>query len=150
MKRLTKQFKDAEGVVEEHARNVKQLRDELMNRDSRVMNLEAENYIMSAEWHDLQGKVSVQAKFKEKCTQLELEVVKLAQSEKEIRQRWNKNCLKERRHKWWTKKQVLTAFQWEESTADACLLRAVGGFWKALTAPEMDGDEIVTNSGEEI
>ncbi len=63
VKRLTEQLKDAEGVVEGHARNVKRLTDELMNRDSRVMNLEAENYIMSAELHDLQGKVSVQAKY---------------------------------------------------------------------------------------
>ncbi len=91
VKRLTEQLKDAEGVTEEHARNVKRLTDKLMNRDSRVMNLEAENYIMSAELHDLQGKISVQAKFQAKCTQLELEVVKLVQSEKELRQRWNEH-----------------------------------------------------------
>ncbi len=70
---------------------MKRLTDKLMNRDSRVINLEAENYIMTAELHDLLGKVSVQAKFQAKCTQLELEVVKLVQSEKELRQRWNEH-----------------------------------------------------------
>ncbi len=148
--RLTEQLKDAEGLVAEHARNVKRLTDDLMNRDTRVMNLEAENYIMSAKLHDLEVKVSVDAKFQEKCTHLELEVVKLAQSEKEQRKRWKKHLSKKRQHKWRTKKQVLKAFQWEESTADAALLRAVCGFWKALNLPEMDVDEIVTNAGEEI
>jgi hypothetical protein len=45
---------------------------------------------------------------------------------------------------------MLTAFQWEESTADAIILRAVCGFWEALTVPEIDVDEVVTNAGEEV
>jgi hypothetical protein len=78
LKSLTEQLKDAKVLVEEHERrnvNVKQLTDELMNRDSRVLNLEADKYFMSAELQDLQEKVA-----------------KLSQSEKETRERFKKEC----------------------------------------------------------
>jgi hypothetical protein len=37
--------------------------------------------------------------------------------------------------------QVLTAFEWEENTADPALLRAMIEFWYASSRATTDGDE---------
>jgi chromosome segregation ATPase len=108
VKGLMEQLKDAKVLVEEHECNVQRLAGEVMNSESRVRNLEADNYFMSAELQDLRAKVA-----------------KLSQSEKDTRERWKKECLKKRRHKWRTKMKVLRAFEWEENTADPVVLRAV-------------------------
>ncbi len=132
VKGLTEQLKDAKVLVEEHECNVQQLADELMNRESRVRNLEADHYFMSAELQDLREKAA-----------------KLSQSEKETRERWKKECLKKRVHKWRTKMKMLRAFEWEKNTADPVLLRTVCTFWEALYDGASDDEERLTNDVDE-
>jgi hypothetical protein len=132
VKGLMEQLKDVKVLVEEYECNVQRLADEVMNSESRVRNLEADNYFMSAELQDLQAKVA-----------------KLSQSEKETRDRWKKECLKKRGHKWRTKMKVLRAFEWEENTADPVVLRAVCAFWEVLSEGSSDDDESQTNDVDE-
>jgi hypothetical protein len=80
----------------------------------------------------LELKVDELSQQKEKCTQ----------SEKELRQRRNKDDEKLRIHKCRTKQKVLRAFKWEENSADQVLVRAVCGFWEAFSVPAQDGNEI--------
>ncbi len=68
----------------------------------------------------------------------------MANSEKEIRQRWKTKQVRDNLHKFRTKGKVLRAFEWDEDTADPVLLRAVCGFWGALTVPADGVDESQT------
>ncbi len=115
---------------------MEQLTDKLMNRDSRVMHLEAENHFLGADLEEtrndeaqlkdkcmqLELKVDKLSQQKEKCTQLESMVDKLSKSEKELRRRCNKDDEKLRIHECSTKQKVLRAFEWEEKSADQVLL----------------------------
>jgi hypothetical protein len=125
-------------VVQEHERKVDHLGDELIEMESRIRNLEADKYFLDANLVERSNEV---AQLKAKCTQLELKVETLAKSEKEIRQRWKTKQVRENLHKFRTKGKVLRAFEWEENTADPVLLRAVCGFWGALTVPADGVDE---------
>jgi chromosome segregation ATPase len=49
VRELTKQLNDTKAVVEAKKHKVNELRDELMNRDSRVMHLEADKYFLVTE-----------------------------------------------------------------------------------------------------
>ena len=103
-----------------------------MNTESRVMHLEADKYFLGA---DLEEKSIEEAELKEKYRQLELNIAKLSNTKMSFKEEE-----KVRVHKIRTKKQVLKAFQWEESTADPVLLRAVCGFWEAISDPVQDVD----------
>jgi hypothetical protein len=67
VKELTEQLKDTKVVVEEQKHNVNQLTDELMKRDSRVMQLEADTLFLNG---DLQEKSIVEEQLQEKCMDL--------------------------------------------------------------------------------
>jgi hypothetical protein len=110
-------------LLEQEKGRVKDLTNQLMNTESRVMHLEADKYFLGA---DLEEKSIEEAELKEKYRQLK---------EKSF-----KDEEKVRVHKIRTKKQVLKAFEWGESTADPVLLRAVCGFWEAISNPVQDVD----------
>jgi predicted nuclease with TOPRIM domain len=50
VRELTEQLNDTKVMVEAKKHKVNELRDELMNRDSRVMHLEADKYFRSLNW----------------------------------------------------------------------------------------------------
>ena len=141
MKELAEQLMHTKVVVQEHERKVDHLGDELIEMESRVRNLESDKYFLDANLVERSNEV---AQLKAECTQLEIKVKTLANSEKEIRQRWNSKQVRDNLHKFRTKGKVLRAFEWEENSADPVLLRAVCGFWGALTVPADGVDKAQT------
>ncbi len=109
---LTEQLRTTKVSLQEQKSNVQQLTDEASSRNSRVMQLEADNFFMAG---DLQENLSATKDAK-------------------------KRNGKERQNKSKTKVRVLRAFKWEENTANPVLLRAVIEFWHALSLAT-EGDQ---------
>jgi hypothetical protein len=71
---LTEQLNATKVKVEEQKHNFNLLTDELMDRDSRVMMLEADTFFLNG---DLAEKSIVEEELKGKCTELQFKVDKL-------------------------------------------------------------------------
>ncbi len=67
VKELTEQLKDTKVVVEAHERKVEQLGYELIEKESRVIHLEADKYFLDA---NLLERSNEEAQLKAKCAQL--------------------------------------------------------------------------------
>ena len=85
VKELAEQLMHTKVVVQEHKRKVDHLGDELIEMESRVRNLESDKYFFDA---NLVERSNEAAQLKAECTQLEIKVKTLANSEEWIRQRW--------------------------------------------------------------
>ena len=106
-----------------------ELREELNNRNSRVMELEADKFFLNGDFH-------------EKCIveeQLMQTITQLRQSCLDEKKRQDREGPRKTR----IMVKVLRAFQWDESTADPVLLRAVCDFWYGLSECNRatEGDE---------
>jgi len=124
---LTKQLRETLVSFEEQKSN---LQHELRSRNSRVMQLEADLFFMAG---DLDEKSIVEEDLRKMCNQLQKKVDRL-EAEKR-----NDAKLKDMYYK--TKVRVLKAFEWEETTADPVLLRAVIEFWHALSKRRTEDDD---------
>jgi hypothetical protein len=85
----------------------------------------------------------VEEDLRKMCNQLQLKVDKLGEGNKVPCSDAKKRNDKERQNKSKTRVRVLNAFEWEETTADPVLLRAVTEFWYALsqrTTEDNDGE----------
>jgi hypothetical protein len=67
VKELTEQLRDTTIVLEEQKQNVKELTDELVNRNSRVMQLEADIFFLAG---DLSEKFVVEEELRQMGVQL--------------------------------------------------------------------------------
>ena len=121
-------LEEKETKLQHKKRKVKDLRDELRKCKSRVVELEADKYFLAVE----NQEISVQEKsLLEKLNTLKQEAC---------------NRVKKVRHQKWKveyrmKHQVLKAFEWEETTANPVLLRAVCAFWAALSDSLVEDDD---------
>ncbi len=136
---FTERLRTTNVSLEEQKSNVQQPTDEVSNRNSRVLRLEADNLFMAGDLHE---KCIVEEDLRQKCMQLQLKVDKLTKLEKELSATKDakKRNDKERKNKSETKVRVLRAFEWEENTANPMLLRAVTDFWYALSVAT-EGDQ---------
>ncbi len=126
---LTGLLKENMVDLEKQKQKGDELTEELNNRNSRVMELEADKFFLNG---DLQEKCIVEEQLRQMITQL------------------RGSCLDEKKRqdsegprKTRIKKKVLTAFQWDENTANPVLLRAVCDFWYALSVStrSTEGDQ---------
>jgi hypothetical protein len=129
---LTERLRTTNVALEEQKSNVQQLTDEVSNRNSRVLRLEADNFFIAGDLHE---KCIVEKDLRQKCMQLQLKLDKVTKLDKEFSATKDakKRNEKERKSKYKTKVRVLTAFKWEENTVNPVLLRAVTDFWYALS-----------------
>jgi dynactin complex subunit len=116
---LTSLLKAKTVELENQKQKGDELREELNNRNSRVMELDADKFFLNGDFH-------------EKCIveeQLMQTITQLRQSCLDEKKRQDREGPRKTR----IKVKVLRAFQWDESTADPVLLRAVCEFWYGLS-----------------
>jgi hypothetical protein len=122
-------LEEKEAKLQQKKRNVNDLSDDLRKCKSRVLELEADKYFLAAENHE----ISVWEKaLLEKLDTLEQEASDRAKKVRD-HQKW--------KAEYRMKHQVLKAFEWEETTANPVLLRAVCAFWAALSVPLLEDDD---------
>ena len=111
---LTRLLKEKTVELEKQEQKCDELTEELNNRNSRVMELEADKFFLNGDFH-------------EKCIveeQLMQTITQLRQSCLDEKKRQDREGPRKTR----IMVKVLRAFQWDESTADPVLLRAVCDF----------------------
>ena len=126
---LTRLLNEKIVELEKQEQKCDELREEVNNRNSRVMELEADKFFLNGDLHE---KCIVEEQLRQTVTQLRAS--SLDEKKRQDREGPRKSRIK---------KNVLTAFQWEESTANPDLLRAVCEFWYALLGSTCatEGDE---------
>ena len=114
-------------LLQQKKSQLKELRVELSNRKSRVMDLEAEKYFLVADLHE---QSQVIKELKEKLATVEKKNMEMVTKDKE----------KEWKCYYRSKLAVLKAFKWEENKIRPVVLRAICAFWDALSgwAPDLD------------
>ncbi len=114
-------------LLQQKKEQLKELRDELSNRKSRVMELEAEKYFLVADVHE---QSMVIKELKEKLATVEKKNMEMVRKDKD----------KQWRGFYRSKLAVLKAFKWEENKISPLVLCATCVFWDALSgwAPDFD------------
>ncbi len=78
---ITERLRTTNVALEEQKSNVQQLTDEVGNRNSRVLRLEADKFFIAGDLHE---KCIVKEDLRQKCMQLQLKLDKLTKLEKEL------------------------------------------------------------------
>ena len=107
-------------------RIVEEQKEELGSTKLRILELEADLFFMSGDLHE---KTLLEKNVKEKLDELSTRLKKAHDTEK------NRKAA--------SKRQVLKAFKWEESSVKPVVLRAVCGFWEALSGPLLEVEDFV-------
>ncbi len=105
-------------------RIVEEQKEELGNTKLRILELEADVFFMSADLHE---KTLSEKNVKEKLDELSTRLKKANDTE--------------HKRKFASKRQVLNAFQWEESSVQPVVLPAVCGFWEASSGPMLEVED---------
>ena len=116
-------------LLQKKTRKVKELKDEVLNRKARVMELEAERFFLTGDFHD-------QSMIVKELRQ------KLAVAENKICEMLKNDQKKAWKGQYRSNQAVLKAFKWEESTTKPEVLRAICAFWDALSSPALDPDVV--------
>ena len=114
-------------LLQQKTQKVKELKFELINRKSRVMELEAEKLFLTV---DLHNQSMVEKELRQQLAMAENKICEMLKNDKE--KAW--------KGQYRAKQAVLKVFKWEEGTTKPEVLRAICAFWEALSIQPLDSD----------
>jgi hypothetical protein len=116
-------------LLQQKTQKVKELKFELLNRKSRVMELEAEKLFLTV---DLHNQSMVEKELRQQLAMAENKICEMLKNDKE--KAW--------KGQYRAKQAVLKVFKWEEGTTKPEVLRAICAFWEALSMQPLDSDYV--------